>query len=289
MLPQIPALRRGGRMRIFANPDGTLPFSEWEGHHLKRTLPQEANLHIRAQAATKPTHEWQDDSIVHFSCHGSGQHGFAPLSSLRLSDDMLFAHDVAYRRPPLRQGSLVVLNGCQTSVRDWRAAEEGLGLHSAFLSRGAALTLATQWSVDDLCAAVFTTTFMNKLENENLPPTEALRAAQDRARTISCAEVRGIAERLKEEQFTGDGFEHDRSRIDAVAARACRRGGDADGLRRHALSAALALRDAGLRDESDHFNRVAREAAVNPRGNMDDPAYAHPMYWSAFQLVGRVT
>src|SRR5262249_32652732 len=141
-------------------------------------------FHRGPDATFTRTADWGDAALVHFSCHGHGDMRFAPLSRLCLADDLLLAHDVVYRRPPLRDGSLVILNGCQTSVRDWRAADEGMGLMTTFLLRGAGLVLATQWSVLDAIAAEMTLTFVDEFRS-GTAPTEALRKAQQAARALT--------------------------------------------------------------------------------------------------------
>src|SRR5262249_54196047 len=147
-----------------------------------------SRFHRGPEATFAATDGWGAFSTLHFSCHGAGDQMFAPLSRLYLRDDLLLAHDVAYRRPALRTGALVILNGCQTSVKDWRAEDEGMGLMSAFLLRGAGLVLSTMWSVVDACAAEVVLQFLGELIDQGKPPVEALREAQRRARGLTWEE-----------------------------------------------------------------------------------------------------
>src|SRR5204863_8946019 len=137
----------------------TLPFSHWEGRQLAARWPC-GQVHIGKEAAWGRVPEWSDAALVHFSCHGSGYAHFAPLSHLRLADDLLLAHDVLYRLPPLKRGAVVILNGCETGSRDTRAVDEGMGLMSAFLLRGASLVMSTLWPIDDAVAAEVVLTFL---------------------------------------------------------------------------------------------------------------------------------
>ena len=41
----------------------------------------------------------------------------AVVSHLRLADDLLLMHDIVHGLPPLADGALAILNGCQTGVR----------------------------------------------------------------------------------------------------------------------------------------------------------------------------
>ena len=168
--------------------------------------------------------------------------------------------------------------------------DEALGLMSAFLLRGASLVLATKWGVDDLCAAEMVVTFLGALMKDGRTPPEALRAAQDRARRITVEDVEGRCRELLE-RFPASDFPHEATKLKTMAMRACLRGGDVTGARHHARGAASALRGVGREAEADRVeaspNRMHSPTA--PSKGMQEPAYDHPAYWSAFQLVGRVT
>lgn len=255
LLPQLPPLRLEGRMLSLANPDrgrasSTLPFSEWEARVLAERLPfDDKEFHAGEEATMLRTETWEGTSLLHFTCHGLGDPQFAPLSRLLLRDDCLLAHDVVYRHPPLAEGALVVLNGCQTAVRDWRAVDEGLGLMTAFLLRGASLVLATQWSVIDHCAAELVASFLTGLVTAGASPTEALRQAQRWVRDVTPAR---IVERCGQVAalFPADENPHEAAKVEAMKQAA------------------------------------ARGMASDPgQGGF----YDDPIYWAPFQLVGRVT
>src|SRR5262249_43987409 len=150
----------------------------WEGLWLRQRGHDQGRYLSGPQATYQATDDWGGASLLHFGCHGRSDPWFAPLSHLCLAADLLLAHDVVYRRPPLGEGALVVLNGCQTAVPDLRALDEGLALMNAFLVRGAGLVLATQWSVFDGPAAVMVTTFLSELLDNGVSDAEALRRSQ---------------------------------------------------------------------------------------------------------------
>jgi CHAT domain-containing protein len=292
LLPQLPSLQPGAPVFSLTNPEQgtehTLPFSGWEGRELQRRLSETAGqFYTGHQAIFERTAGWSDAGLLHFGCHGFGDPSFAPRSHLRLADDLLLAHDVVYRRPPLRDGALVILNGCQTAVRDWRAVDEGMGLMSAFLLRGASLVLATQWSVHDHCAAEMVLTFVEEVR-KGTSPTEALRCAQARVRSMTAEEILARHDEV-ERLFPEKDFPHEAGMLLVSKAWFCRRAG----LDREAVDCAeravASLRQAGLGAEADRLLALTRSAGhvvpVQPRINTFD----HPVFWSAFQLVGRVT
>jgi CHAT domain-containing protein/tetratricopeptide (TPR) repeat protein len=253
LLPRLPPLVSGGAILSLANPErGTprsLPFAEWESAEIQRRLAGVApGQYFRgSEATTARTKDWGAAALVHLSCHGLADERLGALSRLMLADDLLLAHDVVYRRPALAEGALVVLSGCETGARDWRAVDEAMGLMSAFLMRGAGLVLATQWSVEDASAAELVVTFVSELLVGGAAPAEALRRAQRRARTLTAAQVQAREDELLRQLRQTDPAGADKVR---------RRG---------------ALRD---------LCKVADEGPT---------PYDHPVYWAAFQLVGRVT
>jgi CHAT domain-containing protein len=290
LLLDLPPLCLNGQMLSLANPDRgrrrPLPFSDWEAHHLCKTLSlSHKEPYGGADATLDKTAHWDRFGLLHFSCHGLGMEQFAPLSHLQLADDLLLAHDVMYRRPDLHKGALVVLNGCQTGVRDWRAVDEGMGLMSAFLLRGAGLVLATQWSVLDHCAAEMVITFLTQLVDQGKSATEALCLAQQRARSITPQEIEARCQEVL--QAGGPALSsQEAAQIHRLAALASRWAGHGAEMRQHGKQAALAFQRAGAEDEAQAVEMLLRDGSVQPVGG---GAYDDPIYWAAFQLVGRVT
>jgi CHAT domain-containing protein len=296
LLPQLPKLSLNSKMLTLANPHPqtrqTLPFSEWEAEQLKGRLKlPHHQVWMGKHATLDKTQAWAETPIAHFTCHGSADVEFAPLSYLSLADDLLLAHDVVYRQPPLPEGALAILNGCQTGVRDWRAVDEGLGLMSAFLLRGAGLVLGTHWSVDDHCAAEMVTTFTTELVQNGANPTDALNAAQERVFQITEGQVEEWCNTLKETKYKGKEFGHEVAALNKRATRACLRSGNLTGAKHYAREAVALLRSVRRDDEADNLEEQVNEAERQNAEKKDPntPAYTHPMYWSAFYLVGRVT
>jgi tetratricopeptide (TPR) repeat protein len=291
LLPQLKPLCLDGPVFSLANPERgtahTLPFADWEGEQLQQRFGSRGGaFHRGPDARLERTTAWGEAALLHFSCHGSGHDAFAPLSHLRLADDLLLAHDVMYRRPPLHEGALVTLNGCQTAVRDVRAHNESMGLMTAFLLRGASLVLATQWSVEDRCAAEMVLAFLEQMLNHGTPPTDALRLAQRQARQMTADDVLQHWDMI-EKGLPDDSAE--KGKLLAHRAWLCHRAGRSAEARHYAALAAPALRHAGLQREAERTMVVISHGVVSlaasgaGRGSFD-----HPVFWAAFQLVGRV-
>ena len=181
-----------------------------------------------------------------------------------------------------KSGSMVVLNGCQTARLDDRSLDESMGLATAFLMRGAGLTLSTSWSVDDCCAAEFVTCFLDHLLKNGLTPTQAIRQAQAHVRGLSSdhlAAWEGYLLRL----FPAIDFPFEAASIHRRAAWRLMRSGNSDEARKHGQLAAEAIRLSG--------NSVPAQSILDGIGKAtpqnESSAFDHPIYWSAFRLIGR--
>ena len=263
LLPQLPRPDPGALIRdvlSLANPargtPRTLPFADWEAEYLRARLQLPAGRFYAGPDATwDRTADWGGCTLVHFACHGLGDTKFAPLSRLELRDDFLLAHDVVHRRPALSEGAVVILNGCQTAVRDLREVDEGMGLMTAFLLRGAGLVLGTLWNVPDDCAAEMVTTFVTELVLQEKSPTEALQQAQRHARQLRRAHLEQRSGELRS-RFAGEPRSAEGEHLDRLIE----------------LVASRTL--------SDH-----PEQDADPE---NDHPYDDPAFWAAFVLVGRV-
>jgi CHAT domain-containing protein len=294
LLPLLPPVELNGQLFSLANPERgsehSLPFADWEACALRRLLRGSAGqFHAGPEATFARTDGWTGAGLVHFGCHGLGDDSFALRSHLRLSDDLLLAADVLHDRPPLQQGALVILNGCQTGMRDWRAVDEGMGLMTAFLLRGASLVLATQWSVLDACAAEMVLTFVDALLEQGTPPTEALRRAQARVRQMTTEDIVARHDEVQK-LFPADEFPHEAGKLLARKAWVCHRAGLYREARDCAEQAAAPLRRVGRSADADQLLVLTRgrDVVVRPR-EYQIASFDHPLFWGAFHFVGRVT
>ncbi len=294
VLPQLSPLGRNGAMLSLVNPErgteNTLPFSEWEADHLQQQLRfPEHEIYAGPDATIDKLQQWELFPIVHFSCHGVGNEFYAPLSRLHLCGEPLLAHEVRYRQPPLPNGALVILNGCETAVRDVRAVNESSGLMSSFLARGAGLVLATSWSVVDACASEMVTTFLTSLVKDQRSPSESLRVAQRRARTITCEEVEARCQYLLKHKFPESDFPYEAACLNAEGLKACQKGGNCRGIKHYATKAASNFRRLKQHKQVATNEALTDQLPETTELNMARVMFDHPVYWSAFHLFGRVT
>lgn len=87
--------------------------------------------------------------VVHFSCHGYYNIGEPGLSGLIVADgNILTVNEI---RTKLRLGGnpLVSLSACQTGQIKPEFGDESIGIAWSFLTAGASVVLASQWSVPD--------------------------------------------------------------------------------------------------------------------------------------------
>lgn len=127
-------------------------------------------------------------SILHFATHALLDEKRPELSGIVLS---LVGPDGRPRNGFLRlvdiyqwriDAQLVVLSACRTALGTRLENEGQIGLVRGFFYAGASDVLATLWSVDDRATAVFMRRFYEALLRDKLPPSTALRRAQNEMR-----------------------------------------------------------------------------------------------------------
>jgi CHAT domain-containing protein len=288
-LPHLKRVSLDGRALTLANPERgserTLPFSEWEADRVRRNLEStQHDVWVGPAATVARAASWGEASIAHFCCHGGGDPVFAPLSHLVLADDVLLAHDVTHRVPPTSTGTLVLLSGCQTGMRDWRLPDQNMGLMGSFLLRGAGLVLSSPRNVDDLCSALMVSSFVEALAREGKRPTEALHAAIDRVRRLTADDAEAICLEAMA-GFPEADFPHESAKLNVMAGQVCRWGGRPDGARHYAQRAAASLRRVGLDRQAVEVEDFLQ--AELPGSLCAERPFDSPMYWSSYQLLGR--
>jgi CHAT domain-containing protein len=127
-------------------------------------------------------------NILHFATHALLDEKRPELSGIVLS---LVGPDGRPRNGFLRlvdiyqwkiNAQLVVLSACRTALGRRQENEGQIGLVRGFFYAGASDVLATLWSVDDRATAIFMARFYQALLRDKLPPSTALRRAQNEIR-----------------------------------------------------------------------------------------------------------
>jgi CHAT domain-containing protein/tetratricopeptide (TPR) repeat protein len=95
--------------------------------------------------------------------HGHAQQGFLDLEDIYNLD---------------LTADLVVLSACDTAVGKQVDGEGMIGLTRGFMYAGASNVMGTLWSVDDFAAAKLMKAFYTGMEQDRMPPAQALRQAQ---------------------------------------------------------------------------------------------------------------
>lgn len=122
--------------------------------------------------------------IVNFATHGILDNQHPEFSGLVLSlvdgqgraqNGFLNLQDIYNLKLPV---DLVVLSGCQTALGQQIKGEGLIGLTRGFMYAGATRVVASLWSVSDIGTARLMAQFYRGMEQDNMRPAAALRAAQ---------------------------------------------------------------------------------------------------------------
>ena len=146
------------------------------------------------------------------------------------------------------------------------------------------MVLSTQWSVADGCAAEMVLEFVDKMHNGKCSPAEALTAARDRVRRMTDDD---ILKRLDEAGKLFDAGSLERAKVDASRAWICWRAGLIDEVEAAAQRAAPVFREAGLFEDNQSLVNLCQASRSGIKPVKQDISYDSPVYWGAFQLLGR--
>jgi CHAT domain-containing protein len=239
------------------DPDGSLPFSEWEVEEIAKLFPKSRQCVLAGEQASVDrvkTAMWFGGER-HFSCHGRFHPADARHSHLKLADGPLAAGEVVEMDLP---GTwLVVMSACETAMSDVSGmVDEYQGLPAAFLVAGAQTVLASLWRVDDLATALLMQRFHHNLYREGMPKAVALKEAQSWLRDATWEELDGLL-RAKKEQLEASG---------------------APAHLQEALTRAVARMAASDVEKSQKRLRFLRIEHGRP--------FSPPRFWAAFQCIG---
>lgn len=164
-----------------------LPATRREATRISSLFSADSILTVDGLAASRTTVRQAplyDYRLVHFATHGVIDQRFPALSALVMStideagediDGWLRLDDIYGLR---LNADIVVLSGCETGLGREIRGESFLGLTQGFLHAGARNVVASLWQVSDRATAELMGRFYEGMIERNLPPAQALRAAQ---------------------------------------------------------------------------------------------------------------
>jgi CHAT domain-containing protein len=180
---------------------------------------------------------------------------------------------------------LVTLSACRSGMSEQRPGDELLGLARAVLYGGAAATVLSLWSVEEVSTGLLMTDFYRR-RGEGVGQAAALRGAALSLRDTSFPEAIRACESARDDAAAA-GDEPAELLLRRDIANLYHRAGDFEAayaaweaLGRRLPEAQRAAARAGM--------TRARQAGRRPRPPHDDDLkpFAHPYYWAGFALTG---
>ena len=176
MMPAVPELTGDSA------PLRQLPSSKLEADYVALKLNTKT-LSGAAATETRVKEQLPTARIVHLATHGyaygtemKARDTFVALAPDARNDGLLTVGEVL--DGPRLHADLVVLSACQTALGNLTNAEGTVGLHWAFLAKGARSLLVSLWSVDDKVTQQIMERFYQHWLS-GVSKSEALRRAQD--------------------------------------------------------------------------------------------------------------
>jgi CHAT domain-containing protein len=182
-----------------ANSQKPLYYSQLEVADIAALFPQQQQFHQQAATRTALVSALNDQTHLHFSCHGLFDMDDPPNSALYLAgEDRLTVKDLIIGTVDLTKTQLVVLSACQTGITDFtKAPNEVTGFPAAFMQAGVPAIISTLWPVTDISTMLLLKQFYHYHLNQNQPPAHALQRAQQWLRH-STAEQLQLAESCRQ-------------------------------------------------------------------------------------------
>ena len=182
----------GPARTLFAvqNPDGTLPFADWEVGAITRWFDESECRVFRGEqaqeAVVKSNLAFGAEKL--FSTHCTFDLDDVDQSSLRLADGSLRLREVVQAR--MHGTWLTVLSACESALSELGdIADEYQGLPAAFLLAGSHTVIASLWPVQDASTALLMQRFHENLYRVHLGKAAALREAQSWLRNLDRRQV----------------------------------------------------------------------------------------------------
>lgn len=168
------------RLLAVQNPDGSLPFADWEVEEIAKLFPQGSGQTFFGATATRAVVEQNctHSTEALFCCHALFDAAAPEKSHLRLANGPLTRRDLL--QLDFRNTSLVVMSACTSGVVDLQTldVDEHFGLATACLVAGAKTVVASLWEVNDASTALLMQRFHHNLYVDGMETARALQEAQ---------------------------------------------------------------------------------------------------------------
>jgi CHAT domain-containing protein len=168
-----------------ADPKSNLPAARGEVMEISRLFPDAAIVAYGADATRRFVAEHAAAAThLHLACHGAGGLIENSDASLELADGSMDSTTLTQLAG--FHARLVAVSACESAVSELTGVPgEMFSLGVATLVAGAACTIGSLWSVDDLATGLLMTKLYVVMLAHRLRPPEALRAAQLWLRDLS--------------------------------------------------------------------------------------------------------
>jgi len=187
---------------LIGNPDGDLRFSDLECAWVERILGKDGVRAFHGAAATKDATlaALPGCRIAHLSTHASFDFTDPFSSYIAVANQQRVTLRELLPLLANQAPGFVALSSCESAMaRVTSTPDEFLGFPAAFLEHGTRTVLATLWPVDDVGASVVVQRFYRERAQTGISAAEALRRAQDWARTATNSELIALARELRGE------------------------------------------------------------------------------------------
>ncbi|MEU3457275.1 CHAT domain-containing protein [Micromonospora sp. NPDC006766] len=284
--------RRTGRFEratVLADADPTAPlaYSRTQARAIARLFAT-SMVRIGPEATAAALIEAaRDADVVHVACHGQFDVSDPQRSGVWLAGaepDRPELFDVSQLMRVRLDTDLVTLTACRSGMSAHRPGDELLGLARAVLYSGAAATVLSLWSVEDVSTGLLMTDFYRRL-SEGSGHAVALRGAALSLRDTSFPDAIRACESARDDA-TAAGDEPAELLLNRDIANLYHRVGRFDdaytaweSLSRRLPEPQQVIARAGM--------TRARHAGRRPRPPDDDlKPFSHPYYWAGFALTG---
>lgn len=193
---------------LVADPTKNLAYAEIEGRAITKLFTGSISTVLTHEEATLDSVIRASNALgygyLHFACHGKFDRDSPIRSGLILGNGTSLSLSTIMNELQLQDARLVTLSACDTGlVQSQRAADEQVGLSTAFMAAGSAAVISALWPVDDFSTMLLMERFYaSHLGGASI--SSALREAQLWLRDLQVQELKAL---LDSDHQSGRGSE----------------------------------------------------------------------------------